>query len=403
MKVALACHNFPPEFCGGTERVVLALGHALQRAGDDVVVLSGSDVAHDGRDVIAEVHAGVRVLRLRRKPEEGYGLVVRNLRLRDLAVDVLAAEQCEVLHIHHWSTLSGQLARKARARGYGVVATLHDLWTTCGRFFRRPPPGITCPVRAERDACVPCAALSLDVPLPSLARGLRHRDREMQRELAAVQVLTAPSRFCAAAVREHAPWHGPIEVIPHGLLEPVNAREQAPAWDGVAPLRVGTFGNLVRDKGVLLLVEAMAGLRNAELHLAGPFLPAEFEQEVRARAVALGVRLSCHGPWRPGEPHPASGLHVAVFPSLCQETYGLVVEEALARAVPVVVSSLGALGERIGGAGLVVEPTREALAEALRGLLPARVVQWRAQTRRAWSTIDDAAVQYRACYARAVA
>ena len=25
MRVALACHNFPPEFWGGTERVVLAL------------------------------------------------------------------------------------------------------------------------------------------------------------------------------------------------------------------------------------------------------------------------------------------------------------------------------------------------------------------------------------------
>lgn len=401
MRIALACHNFPPEFWGGTERVVLALAKALQRAGDDIVVLSGSDLPHDGRDVIEEDCDGVRVLRLRRKPDEGYGLVVRNLRLRDLVGELLQKQARDVLHIHHWSTLSGQIGRRARARGVRVVATLHDLWTTCGRFFRRPPPGITCPPGAERGACVPCAALSLDVPLPSLARGLRHRDREIQRELRAVQVLTAPSRFSAAAVRLHAPWSGPIEVVPHGLLEPVAAHERAVAWDGSEPLRVGTFGNLVPDKGVAVLVEAMAGVVNAELHLAGPFLSDAFARDVRARAAALGVRLVCHGPWRPGAAHPASRLHVAVFPSQCQETYGLVVEEALARGVPVVVSSLGALGERIGGAGIAVQPAAGALAANLARLAraPHEVAALAAQTARAWSTIDDACARYRVLYA----
>ncbi len=402
MRVALACHNFPPEFCGGTERVVLALAKALQAAGDDVVVLAGSDVAHDGRDVIEEACDGVRVLRLRRLPDEGYGLVLRNLRLRDLVVRLLVAEVREVLHIHHWSTLSAQMARKARTQGVGVVATLHDLWTTCGRFFRRPPPGIVCPVRAERGACAPCAALSLDVPLPSLERGIRHRDREIQRELAAVQVLTAPSRFCADAVQEHAPWRGPIEVLPHGLLEPVGAHEHASAWDGKAPLRVGTFGNLVRDKGVAVLVEAMASVPKAELHLSGPFLDAAFEREVRARAAELGVRLVCHGAWRPGDPHPASRLHLAVFPSLCQETYGLVVEEALARRVPVVVSSLGALAERVGNAGVVVEPTQDALAAVLLRLTrePREVAALAQQTMRPWGTIHETSARYRAIYAQ---
>lgn len=401
LRVALACHNFPPEFCGGTERVVLALALALQAAGDDVVVLAGSDMPHDGRDVIEETTEGVRVLRLRRRVDEGYGLVVRNLRLRDLVVRVLLEEQRQVLHIHHWSTLSGQIARGARSRGVGVAATLHDLWTTCGRFFRRPPPGIVCPPGAERGPCAPCAALSLDVPLPSLVRGIRHRDREIQRELRAVQVLTAPSRFCADAVSLHAPWSGPIEVVPHGLLETVPASERAPAWDGRQPLRIGTFGNLARDKGVMVLVEAMAGLDNVELHLDGPFLGDGFETEVRALASSLGVRLACHGAWRSGDLHPASRLHVAVFPSLCQETYGLVVEEALARGVPVITSNVGALGERVGAAGMVVEPIAPTLARALREVAqPQRLASLRAATERAFATIHAATARYRAIYAR---
>ncbi len=296
-----------------------------------------------------------------------------------------------------------QIARRARSRRLGVVATFHDLWVTCGRFFRRPPPGIECPTGAGRAACVDCAALSLAVPRPSLARGLRHRDREIQRELRAVDVLTAPSRFCAEAVAELTPWREPIEVIPHGLLETVAPGERAPGRTEREPLRVGTFGNLVREKGVLELVSACAGIADLELHLSGPFLGAGFEAEVRAAAAHVGVSLTCHGPWRPGEPHPASRLHLAVFPSLCQETYGLVVDEAIARGVPVIASSLGALGERVAAAGVVCAPTAEALAPLLRGLAmaPQRLAALASRCVGASWSMTDAAVRYRELYAAA--
>jgi glycosyltransferase involved in cell wall biosynthesis len=403
VRVALACHNFPPEFRGGTERVVLALAGALGKAGDDVVVLAGSDEPWAGEDATVERGLGVEVLRLRRKPGEGYGLVVRNLRLRDLVGRLLRERGCEVLHVHHWSTLSVQMGRRARALGVGVVATLHDMWTSCGRFFRRPPPGITCPTAAGREPCAPCAALSLDVPLPSLRRGIRHRDREIRRELRAAHFITAPSRFCADAVRSHVPWAGRIEVIPHGLLEPVDKvppRSPAPG----APLRVGTFGNLVREKGILPLVEAAVGLP-VELCLAGPFIEAAFEREVLARAAALGVRLSRQGAYGAGGDHPAGALDLAVFPSLCQETYGLVVEEALARGVPVVVSRLGALGERIGRGGMVVDPEAGALAAALGALVrePEALVSLRRGIPARFTTIGDAAEKYRELYRRAAA
>jgi glycosyltransferase involved in cell wall biosynthesis len=70
-------------------------------------------------------------------------------------------------------------------------------------------------------------------------------------------------------------------------------------------LRAGSFGNLVEEKGVLLLVEACAGIRNLELHLAGRFLDPAFESRVRDRARELGVALTCHGAYRADAPHPA--------------------------------------------------------------------------------------------------
>ena len=45
-----------------------------------------------------------------------------------------------------------------------------------------------------------------------------------------------------------------------------------------------------------------------------------------------------------------------MFPSKCAETYGLVVDEALAHGVPVVCSDAGALAERAASPGVVVTP-----------------------------------------------
>lgn len=62
------------------------------------------------------------------------------------------------------------------------------------------------------------------------------------------------------------------------------------------------------------------------------------------------------------------GIDLLVLPSLWKETYGLVVPEALSRGIPVIVSyNVGAKELLIDhkGLGIVIEPTKEALKEAL--------------------------------------
>jgi glycosyltransferase involved in cell wall biosynthesis len=403
VRLAFAVPNFPPEFLGGTERVALGLAKALQAEGDEVLVLTGSDRPHAGRDVEASHQDGLEVLRVPRHPEEHYGLDVRRARVLGVVEDLLIAREVDVLHVHHWATLSIRLLRSARALGLGAVATLHDMWTSCPRFFRRPPPGIRCPEGAGREACVPCAARDVIATDEKLRRGIGLRDRELQQELAAAHALTAPSQATAELVAGHVPWRGPIEVVPHGLLEPPRGNPHDRDLDPSLRFRVGTFGNLVPDKGVMVLIEAMAGL-DADLHLHGPFLEEAFEARCYERAAQLGVLLFGHGAYSAAQVHPARHLDVAVFPSLCQETYGLVVEEALARGVPVVVSDRGALRERVGGGGVVV-PAGDvaALHAVLADLLarPARLAALRRGIPGGFRTVADAARRYRELYERA--
>jgi glycosyltransferase involved in cell wall biosynthesis len=406
VKVALHCHNFPPEFAGGTERVTLALARALQAAGDEVFVICGSDRPHAGIDVVGEQALGIRVHRIPRLPSEPYGIDLRRARILTLVEDLWTRHDVDVVHLHHWSTLSVRMLRSARLFERAAIATLHDLWPACPRFFRRPPAGIVCPERDGRDACVPCAARDLEVPIERLAGAIRVRDREVRAELAAAQFLCTPSAAAAAAIRLHVPWHGPIEVVPHGLLEPAPPAPAANGRGAGGRLRIGTFGNLVADKGVALLVEAMAGVP-AELHLHGPFLDDAFRTAVERLAARAGVALHCHGPYAASGAHPAAALDLAVFPSLCDETYGLVVEEALARGVPAVVADAGALPERVAGGGGLVVPRGDvpALARTLARLAadPAELARLRHGIPARFATIADAARRYRELYAAALA
>jgi glycosyltransferase involved in cell wall biosynthesis len=403
LRIALTCNNYPPEFRGGTERVVEALARGLIEAGDDVVVICGSDQVHDGADPAEELVDGVPVIRLRLQPDESYGVTVTRPRITAQILEILRARSVDVLHVHHWSHLSDDQVVAARDQaGISSVVSLHDLWTTCARFFRLPPEGVTCPSDANRAACVSCVNLDLNQDPAEIAADFEKRDNAIAGELAAASAVVVPSEGCAASCSAHLRTRAgqELRIVPHGLLDSAPAPDRDPMG---LPLRVGSFGNLNREKGVLILIDAMAGVR-AELHLFGAVEEA-FRREADARAADRGVRLHWHGSYDAAGPHPARQLDLAVFPSLCLETYGLVVDEALHHGTPVVVSEIGALPERVlRGGGLSVPPGDVAkLAETIRGLVEERETYHllRASIPTTFPTIADAVLTYRHLYAKA--
>ena len=70
MKICFVTANYPPEAIGGTEQVVTALARAFVADGHEVVVLSGSDLPHDGPCSQIDRYEGVHVERFFKKPDE---------------------------------------------------------------------------------------------------------------------------------------------------------------------------------------------------------------------------------------------------------------------------------------------------------------------------------------------
>lgn len=402
MKVCFVTANWPPEALGGTEQVVTALARELAALGVIVFAISGSDEPARSSDAVSnESHDGVFVHRV---PCEVFEHDLNGLvrpRLLRLVRELLERNRPDVVHVHSFSRLGGGITPICRELGMRVVVTFHDLWVTCARYFRVPAAGIQCPTGTGRAPCVPCLnELVPTEPATVVAAALQQRDHVLRAEIALAQVATAPSETAARFVRECLPLAAPIEVIPHGLLRTVQSEHLAERWQPGTPLRVGMFGGLVAVKGVRELVDAVAGLP-CELHLSGPFHEPALEDEVRARAAASGTRLVLRSRYTGAERHPARDLHLAVFPSKCQETYGLVVDEALAHGVPAVLSDAGAYAERRGTGGIVVTPIAK-LAEVLRELVasPEKIAALRAAIPATLPTIAASAERHLELYRR---
>jgi glycosyltransferase involved in cell wall biosynthesis len=161
---------------------------------------------------------------------------------------------------------------------------------------------------------------------------------------------------------------GELELLPLGVdverFRPIDR----PAPSG--RLRVGFVGRLIPQKGVDVLVGALAhdNRLDADVYGAGP----EFETLVTlADELGLSSRVTFHGYVDEAAlPEVFPTFDVLAVPSLpvsgWLEQFGRVVVEAQASGVPVVASASGALPDVVGQAGILAPPGDPmALAAAL--------------------------------------
>lgn len=406
MKIALVTGAFPPEFIGGTERVVQAQAHALRQRGHDVLVVCGSQDKRYGFRQEVRSEDGIDVLRVAKTRVESSQVHWQFARLARIIDE--ATEGYDLVHLHHWAGLSGDLVRRLRRR-VPVVVSLHDAFASCPRHFRVPLEGCACPSSRPTSDCARCVAPLVGGASPhDLEEALSARWKSFRAELVAASRVLTPSRWLRDSLGawvelDPQGW----EVVPHGLcqeLEPV----ERPWEDG--PLTVISFGNRARAKGTLDLVRAMAALPagSARLLLLGAEVEAGVDAELHAAAGSLALELE--GRYDGARlAQRAAEADIAAFPSRAQESYGLVVEEALALGLPVWVSDRGALSEVLADAagrgplpgGVLPAEDPAAWTRELQRLvdLPGRLHDARALVPSAPRTVESAVEQQLRIYA----
>ncbi len=151
-------------------------------------------------------------------------------------------------------------------------------------------------------------------------------------------------------------YKGRIAVIPQFGVDPeIFCPAPRPPGRGFV---VGYVGRLVEEKGVDLLLEAMAGLGSMWRAYVLGSGPAREALQNQARRLGLADRVSFDAPI-PSSQMPAyyNQLDVIVLPSRTRpnwkEQFGRVLVEAMACGTPVVGSNSGEIPHVIGDAGLI--------------------------------------------------
>ncbi len=155
------------------------------------------------------------------------------------------------------------------------------------------------------------------------------------------------------------------EVIPHGYTAPDNLPcRPAPG----RRLRVALIGQMAHNiKGRELILELLATTRNVPLewHFFGDVEYLNF----MSRVDEIGVKRVFHGPYRREDiiPKLAGSADVALFTSVCAETFSFTLSEALLAGVPPIVPRMGALEERVaaGKWGWIIDSNSVAAAATI--------------------------------------
>lgn len=342
LRFAMVTTFYPPYHFGGDAIGVQRLSHALARAGHRVTVIHDVDayaaLASGAPPVEAPEPDGVEVVRLR----TGMGTlgpllvqqsgrpVLHAARLRRL----LDGGGFDVVNFHNVSLVGGpglfdyggDAVRLYMAHEHWLVCPTHVLW----RHGREP-----CPARQ----CVRCVLAHRRPPQ------LWRHTGWLQRQCERIDAFIAMSEFSRAKHREFG-FARDMEVLPYFLPDaPSAAGDAAPPHPRPYFLFVG---RLERIKGLDDVIPAFAGSDGPDLVIAG-----DGEHAGELHRLAQGFpRVRFLGRIAGDALHRwYSGAIALVVPSVCFETFGIILIEAFRQGLPVVARRLGPFPEIVEKAG----------------------------------------------------
>jgi glycosyltransferase involved in cell wall biosynthesis len=251
----------------------------------------------------------------------------------------------DVAHVHNtWFTLTPSVLGALRQAKVPVVMTLHNYRLVCvnALVFRdgkpcqdcvghSPLPGIR--HRCYRDSTVQSAAAAATISF----------NRARRTWVNAVDLFIAPSRVLRDTLVAGGLPADRFVIRPHAVAD-AGPRTGAPSSSST----VLYVGRVSQEKGIDVLLDAWERARPRDLELVvvgdGP------EREALERRGVDGVRFTG---WLSKDEVRALMLaaRAFVFPSVCFESFGLTIVEAMSAGLPVIASAHGSAAEIVGEIG----------------------------------------------------
>lgn len=254
----------------------------------------------------------------------------------------------DVVHLHHYYQVGIDLPLVVRSLfpSVPIILTLHEYLAICLQMGQMVDTSGNLCLSSSAVRCGKC----VDWPIERAFV----RESYLRLALDNVDAFIAPSHF---ARERYIHWGLPadrIHNIPNALdLEQLDRKHRA---RGDLPLRVVYIGQFTPFKGVEVLLEALrlaetehAGLVRADFHGGGgDAFGSEYTDRISRAQAAAASSSRFFGPYQQRNlPEILDGADLLVVPSTWWENSPVVIEEALARRVPVVCSDIGGMSEKV--------------------------------------------------------
>lgn len=269
--------------------------------------------------------------------------------------DILARFKPDLVHIHHMIGLAPEALDEIRENSPVILFSMHDFYAICPSYNLLDDTYTFC-----SGHCTDGEGDCLEHNVWLEAKDLKHKYVATWRErftpfLNECDAIVSFTHFAARLLQDHFSRieKSRIQIIPHGQdtlgfessLEPLSSE----------PIRVVLIGALDPAKGTILIEKVMKLNREQagpfQFHFVGGLHPG-FDPTPYGGIV--------HGPYIRSElPEILKRIapSLAMFASICPETYSFTLGECWAAHIPVLVSNLGALEERVkeNGGGWILD------------------------------------------------
>lgn len=379
MRITYITHFYPPDPCGGAGHYTAALAEGFASRGEHTSVLCAGDWEKGSshvNDIVDCAHRGVRIRRINlnwRAAAKPFDYLYDNPAIEEHFVRYLKEQQPEIVHVTSCYALSARPILIARSMGLPVVVHLVDYWFICPRHTLLRKNGTICNGRVSVDECQRCLLAQTKfervtrllpgsgkddffrrigrVPAVTRAPGvigqlgdLSRRRAYALRALLAADIIIAPSETLRRLYVDNGVPAERITLVRYGHeLGWANRVRRQPS----AKLRLGFMGNVIREKGVHVLVEATRQLQrhpDLEVHIFGnDEVDPTYTRDLRKQ---LPPGVVWHGKYeRQSLAEVLSIIDVLVAPSVWHENSPLVIQEAFAAGCPAIVSDVGGMAE----------------------------------------------------------
>ncbi len=345
MRILIVIHGYPPFYMAGSEVYTYNLARELAKTNDVFVFHRIEDKTKplywhkDTRE------SGVSIRYINNYEPENATFYDKYLNpvIDDAFRDYVKLIQPDVVHVGHLSHLSTQIPIIAKMEfGLPVLFTIHDFWMFCHRGqLINPKDWQICPL-PNISQCTECAAFHYKKPDFSTEL-IKERDEHIRNVFDCIDVFFAPSHTLEKFFIDMGVEPEKIFYSKYGFNTSNIQKHPKLLHEKIT---FGFTGRIIYTKGVHLLCEAFSKVQgNAGLVIWG-----DTESEY---GLDLVKKYSCENIEFKGKYHNdklqevLDSFDVLVCPSIWLENAPLVIQEAQAAEIPVLVSDKGGMAELV--------------------------------------------------------